>query len=197
MKHSYLLLIILSIFILCTCNDDNDSDNDSQPTLGEIGNKWNVKVNGVNTITVEIIEKVGDIYTLEVSYAKLVSKEIKFGFNGSEVIDYVYSKGDDGKPFTMVEFDAEVGDVYTAEIDGIYHTREVIEKETYEIPALEKELETIGVHEVIPYGIPSNFFGFTIRVIIWYWHPDYGLVCADVYTEEGDHITIEFVSIDL
>ena len=127
----------------------------------------------------------------------MITKTLKFGMTGNEVVDYVYSQGDAAKPFTMVKFDAEVGDMYFTEINGVYHHREVIEKKTYNIPALNKDLETIGVYEWIPYAIPSEYFGFTIREIIWYWHPDYGLVCVDVYTEEGEYLNIEFVSIDL
>ena len=162
-----------------------------------MGNAWEIKIDNSYNLSSEIISVDGNVRTLEVSYAKLVTKNVKFGFTGNEVVDYAYSKGDLSKPFTMVKFDAKVGDIYSANIDGIYHQREVIEKTSYYIHALDKNLETIGVYEWIPPEIPSNFFGFTIREITWYWHPVYGLVCADVYTEEGDYIEIVFVSIDL
>lgn len=196
MKTTRLLAIFLILVIFFSCSDKDDN-NGTSGTLGEVGNTWNAKVAGMYNISTEIIEKDGDVYTLEVTYAKLASKILKFGFSGNEVVDYVYSQGDVSKPFTMVKFDAEVGDMYYTEINGIYHHREVMEKKTYNIPALDKDLETIGVYEWIPYEIPSQYFGYTVREIIWYWHQDYGLVCVDFYTEEGDFIEVEFVQIDL
>lgn len=189
--------MLVAVYGCSDKNDENQSDNNYSGKLGEVGNSWDVKVEGSHNISTEIIAKEGDIYTLEVTYAKLITKTLKFGMSGNQVVDYVYSKGDDTKPFTMIKFDAKVGDMYDAEINGIHHHREVSEKQSYYIPALEKEIETIGVYEWIPYEIPSEYFGYTIREIIWYWHPDYGLVCVDVYTEEGYFMNIEFISIDL
>jgi len=200
MKIKRILTIFLILAVVFSCsdkNDDDDNDNITSCKLGEVGNSWDVKVDGSHNISTEIIAKDGDIYTLEVTYAKLITKTLKFGMTGNEVVDYVYSQGDAQKPFTMVKFDAEVGDMYDTEINGVYHHREVWEKETYYIPVLDKEIETIGVYEWIPYDIPSEFFGYTIREIIWYWHPDYGLVCVDVWTEEGQYISVDFVQIDL
>lgn len=200
MKIKRNLMVVLLLALLFSCsdkNDENPSDNSTSGKLGEVGNSWDVEVEGSHNISTEIIAKEGDIYTLEVTYAKLISKTLKFGMLGNEVVDYVYSQGDVQKPFTMVKFDATVGDMYHTEINGVYHHREVSEIKSYYIPALDKELETIGVYEWIPYEIPSDYFGYTIREIIWYWHPDYGLVCVDVYTDEGYYMNIEFISIDL
>jgi hypothetical protein len=124
-------------------------------------------------------------------------KTLKFGLIGNEVVDYFYSQGNTSKPFTMVKFDAEVGDSYSTTINGITHQREVIEKATYNVPALNKDLEMIGVYEMVPYEIPSTFFGFTVRDIYWYWHPDYGLVCVEFYTDQGDFVKVVFVDIEV
>lgn len=190
------LLLLTIIFSNCNKKDD-DNNNGSPGMLGEVGNSWNVKVNGTHDLFTEIIAKEGNTVTLEVSYAKLTSKTLKFGLSDGEVVDYVYSKGNTSEPFTMVKFDALVGDTYSATINGIAHHREVVEKNTYTIPSLSKELETIGVYEEIPDEIPSDYFGYTIKEIIWYWHPDYGLVCVDIYTEEGEYIKVVFVDIDV
>ena len=199
-KQNILFLFLLLFVISCDKNSNDDSNNDNNVetgSLGEIGNAWDVKVDGKHDLSTEIIAKEGDVYTLQVSYAKLFTKDLKFGFSGNEIMDYVYSKDDLSKPFTMVKFDAEVGDTYTAEINGNYHYREVFEKKTYHIPALNKDLETIGVFETIPYEIPNVYFGYNIRHIYWYWHPTYGLVCVDFLTEEGELINVEFINIDL
>ncbi len=62
---------------------------------------------------------------------------------------------------------------------------------------MNKDLETIGVYEWIPYAIPSEYFGYTIREIIWYWHPEYGLVCVDFWTDEGDYVKVVFIDVDV
>lgn len=200
MKITFKLMVFLILVVAFSCSnktEDNNIDNNSTGKLGDIGNSWNVKIDGSHNLSTEIIAKEADIYTLEVTYAKLITKTLNFGMNGNEVVDYVYSQGDLQKPFTMVRFDAEVGEMYDAEINGVYHHREVSEIKSYYIPALDKELETIAVYEWIPNEIPSTYFGFTIREIIWYWHPDYGLVCVDVYTDDGQYLNIEFISIEL
>jgi len=196
-KFIICLLILAIIFSCCKKDEDTNNNNDPAGTFGEVGNSWNVKVDGTHDLSAEVISKEGNVYTIEVTYAKLITKTLKFGFSDKEVVDYVYGQGDVSQPFTMVKFDAEVGDMYYQEIGGVYHHREVMEKKTYNIPALGKDLETIGVYEWIPYEIPSQYFGFTVREIIWYWHPDYGLVCVEFYTEEGDYIKVVFVQIDL
>lgn len=190
------LILILILVLSCSKKDDTTDTTEPSGTLGQVGNAWQVQVEG-NNLSAEIIEKEGDIYTVQVSYAKMAVKTVKFGFANNEVVDYAYSNGDLSKPFPMVKFDANVGEMWGTTINGIYHHREVSEKETYHIPALNKDIETIGVYEWIPEEIPSSFFGMTIREIIWYWHPTYGLVCVDVYTDQGDHINVEFLQIDL
>ncbi len=201
MKTKKLLSFLLILFFLTGCNNKSDDETNNPSNLpgefGAIGNAWSVKVDGNYDLSTQIIAKEDDIYTLEVSYAKIITKSLKFGLNGNEVVDYVYSQGDLAKPFTMVKFDAEVGDVYSAYFGENYHYREVVEIETYNVPCLGKDLEMIGVYEEIPPGIPNVYFGLTITSIVWYWHPDYGLVCVDFYTDDGGFHEVDFVNIDL
>ncbi|MEZ5082893.1 MAG: hypothetical protein R2750_05530 [Bacteroidales bacterium] len=200
MKKLIFLSFMLLLSVVIGCKDENDdpnANNTQTGMLGEVGNSWQVTIDNTYDLSAELIAKEGDVRTVEVSYGKLVSKQFKFGFSNNEVVDYGYSQGDLAQPFTMVKFDAKVGDIYTAEIDGVYHYREVTEITTYNIPALNKDIQTIGVYEEIPYETPSTYFGFTIRTIIWYWHPTYGLVCVDVWTDQGDYLEIVFVQIDL
>lgn len=199
-RFCFLVPLMLALIFVYSCKKNSDDSSNNPPVqgvLGDVGNSWKIQVNGANDVSAEIVSKENNIRTVEVTYAKLVTKTVKFGFNGNEVVDYAYSQGDTTKPFTMVKFDANIGDSYSAEINGNYHYRQVIEKQTYFIDALNKEVETIGVYETIPEGIPSTFFGLTIRTIIWYWHPVYGLVCADVYLDDGSYIEVNFITIDL
>ena len=190
--------LVLMFIVGCSNKDeDNPTQDNTSGVLGVLGNSWDVKVAGEFDLNTKITGKEGNVYTLEVSYAKVISKTLKFGYTGNEVVDYVYSQGDTDKPFTMVKFDADVGDVYTSVINGKYHYRQVVEIETYNVPCLGKNLEMIGVYEEIPPGIPNVYFGLTITSIVWYWHPDYGLVCVEFFTADGNHYEVEFVQIDL
>lgn len=197
-QRNLILYLVVSTFLFsCNNKDEDGPTNNSSGKLGQVGNSWDVKVAGENDLSTKITEKDGDVYTLEVTYAKFISKSLKFGLTENEVVDYVYSNGDLTKPFTMVNFNAKVGDSYSAEIDGKFHYRLVVEIETYNVPCLGKDLEMIGVYEEVPPGIPNVYFGLTITSIVWYWHPDYGLVCVDFFTAEGDHYEVEFVQIDI
>lgn len=199
MKNTSLFtcLFLLAVFFSYCNKDKNDNNTGAPGILGDVGNTWNVKVNGTYDLSTEIIAKEGNVVTLQVSYAKVTSKPLKFGLLENEIVDYVYSRGNTSEPFTMIKFDAEVGDMYSATINGISHHREVTEKNTYHVPALNKDLEMIGVYEWIPNEIPSDYFGYTIREIIWYWHPQYGLVCVDFWTDAGEYIKVVFIDIDV
>jgi len=120
MKTKTFFIFFVLFFLVFGCKKD-DNNNGSHGDLGEIGNTWKVKVDGIYDLSTEIYYKSGDIYGLQVSWAKVALKKIKFGYTGNEVIDYVYSKGNESQPFTMVKFDAQVGDIYSINIDGVSH----------------------------------------------------------------------------
>ncbi|MCD4696904.1 MAG: hypothetical protein K8S16_11770, partial [Bacteroidales bacterium] len=116
------LLLILSMIFSCSKNneeDTNNNNNNSTGVLGEVGNVWKAKVDGTHDISAEVISKEDDIYTLEINFSK-ETQTVKFKFSNNEVIDYIYGEGDLTQPFTMVKFDANVGDIYSAEINGAY-----------------------------------------------------------------------------
>ena len=115
----------------------------------------------------------------------------------NSISDFYYSEGDESKPFTLVEFDAEVGDIYLYNLGKSQIEREVFERKNYFIPVLDKEVETIGVAEYIPEGVFPELFGYNFQIVYWYISPIYGLVCVELLTDEGELIMIEFTSIDL
>jgi len=195
-KFNLFIGLCLLLFLCSECKkEEENKDTETPKTFASIGNSWDVNINGINSLSAEVVSVEESVYTLNISFGKLSSQELKFGYNGKEVVDYVYGRGDNSKSFIMVKFDAELGDKYAATINGIYHEREVVELQKYHIPALGKDLHTIGVYEWIPYEIPSQYFGYTVREIMWYWHESYGLVCVDFWTEEGEFIEVHFVDI--
>ena len=194
------LSFILLIFVIvagCSKSDDDSGNNDQtqQSKLGDVGNEWKAMFNN-QEITARVVGSNNGILSLAVTMGK-ATDTVKMQLTGNSIREFIHSDGDISKPFTMVEFDAEVGDVYTFEHMGYSFNREVIEKEIYHIDCLNANLATIGVYEEIPYGINVQLFGYTIRSICWYFHPTYGLVCVEVYTEQGEYFEIEFISIKL
>ena len=198
MKNKVLpiFLLLLVIFAGCSKNDDQDNNTPEQGVLGDVGNEWKARFDGNQDIVGRIIENNNGYIEIVLTLGKS-SDTIKGRITDNAVYEFAHSYGDITKPFTMIEFDAEVGEIYTHEFGGMWFERQVVEKEEYMINCLGKKLETIGVYEEIPSGLNIELFGFTIRTILWYWHPTYGLVCIEVWTEEGDYYEIEFVSIDI
>ncbi|MBN1339565.1 MAG: hypothetical protein JXA03_09585 [Bacteroidales bacterium] len=197
-KNLFLLLIVLAVINSCSKNDDDDSGNNNPPAtakLGDVGNEWKAKFNN-QEITARIVDNNNGILSLAITTGK-DTDTIKAQLTGNSISEFVHSYGDIEKPFTLVEFDAKVGDIYTFEMGGLWFERQVTERETYHINCLGQNLETIGVYEEIPYGINVQLFGITIRSIVWYFHPTYGLVCVEIYTEQGEYFEIEFISIKL
>ncbi len=198
MKRTKLfILLMLPLLFIAGCKKDKDDDNGSgSAVLGDVGNTWTATING-NEISARILSNENGLIRLVVDMQG-EKDTILIEFKNNRISEYVHSNGDLSKPFTMVEFDANVGDKYTLTLDeGIFFQRDVIEKENYYIEALGKELPTIGVYEEIPWGLNLQLFGLYIEAIIWYWHPDYGLVCVDIYTSDGQFIEVVFVTIEI
>ena len=71
------ILIVTFLFIttifFSNCNKDKNENNSGAPgLLGEVGNTWNVKVNGTYDLSTEIIAKEGNIVTLQVCTDALI-----------------------------------------------------------------------------------------------------------------------------
>lgn len=94
--------------------------------------------------------------------------------------DYLYSKGNTEKPFTLVKYNANVGDKYTfTDEEGNTFTREVVSKSTeddYEIGFL--RIKVIKIEETQP-NDPM------ISKIIYYANHKFGLVGVEIEMKNG------------
>lgn len=195
-KHLPFLLVLA---LLCSCakkDDDNANANNAQATLGDVGNKWTAKLDNEHDISAKLLANDDGYITMEITHSDQIDT-IYLHYDGNKVSEFIHSNGDLTKPFTMVEFDCNIGDTYYFQMGELSFFREVIEMESYYNEALGKEIPTIGVYEEIPYGLNFQLFGIYIQSIIWYWHPTYGLVCVDIYTTDGQFIEVTFIQIDL
>ena len=198
-------LILLSFCISCSTDKDDNTTTETPRKFGQVGNEWKADFpDGLSTISAKIVSNTNGIVNMEINFdgQVLIYKikgtiTIKGRLNDNSISDFYYSKGDESKPFTLVEFDAEVGDKYFFNLGKTQIEREVIERKKYHISALGKEVETIGVAEYIPEGVFPELFGYNFQIVYWYISPVYGLVCVELLTDEGELIVIEFTSIDI
>jgi len=199
MKTKNLFIVLLILVVIFACKKDKDTNTGGGGTgrvLGDVGNTWNAKFNGNQDIQGKIIGNDNGIITLTLTIEGK-TETIKMKLTEDGVYDFIYSLGDTTKPFELVKWDAEIGTVWTFNVGNVYFARHVIEKETYYIEALHRSVPTIGVYEYIPDEIDYEMLGYVIREMTCYWHETYGLVCIDIWTEDGQWFEIKFVSIIL
>jgi len=198
-------LVLLSFCISCSTDEDENTTNETPRKFGQAGNEWKGNFpDGLSTISAKVISNTNGIINMEINFDGqfLIYKiegtvTIKGRLTDNSISDFYYSEGDESKPFTLVEFDAEVGDKYFYNLGETQIEREVIGRESYHISALNKEVETIGVAEYIPEGVFPELMGYNFQIVYWYISPIYGLVCVELLTDEDELIVIEFTSIDL
>jgi hypothetical protein len=198
-----LFVLLVAAIIMGSCNkkENNDTTDPNLPThqkLGKVGNNLTASFPLGQQLSISITNNDNGLVTLNVTVDRS-SFEVKGKITENSISDFVYSKGDLSKPFTLVEFDAKVGDRYTFQLDEYNEVeREVVEvDQSYYIDCLGRNVPTIGIAEYVPPGFFPEVFGYTIEVVWWYFSPDYGIVCVGFTTSEGDYFEVEFNSIEV
>ena len=196
----FLVMFISFLIILTTCKKDDNNEDTSPDTmsLAKVGNKYTTNLPwGGGQVNGEIISSDNGVIEIQVNYNRATTI-VKGKVTENSLIDFVYSFGDENKPFTLVNFDAKAGDMYTFSFGNLQIVREVTEvNSVYYIPALGKDVTTICVVESIPYGLDITIGGKIIRTVFWYFSPIYGLVCIEVITDDGDYYEIILNSIEI
>jgi hypothetical protein len=109
-----------------------------------------------------------------------LSTELKGKITSEGIQDFVYSKGDESKPFTLIKYNAKVGDKYTfTDNEGKIYTREVTYKSSdddYELGFI--YIKVFKIEETQP-DDPM------IDKIIYYANHKFGLVGVDVEMKNG------------
>jgi len=196
----FLVLFVSFSIILTTCKKDDNNEDDVPDTmsLAKVGNKYSTILPwGGGQVNGEILSSDNGVIEIRVNYNRATAI-VKAKVTENSFIDFVYSFGDENKPFTLVNFDAKAGDIYTFSFGNLQIVREVTEvNSVYYITALGKDVSTICVMESIPYGLNITIGGKVIRTVFWYFSPIYGLVCIEVITDEGDYYEIILNSIEI
>lgn len=117
-----------------------------------------------------------------------VTTEIKVKATDKGIQDFVYSKGNTNKPFTLIKYDDNVGDSYsfTAE-DGTKYTRTIVSKsDKNEYPLSFLDIKVTKVEETQP-NDPL------LKTISYYTNHKFGLVGIELVTTNGKKALIKIL----
>jgi hypothetical protein len=188
MKNVKLVLAMFMALFVVVAACESDDDVVVEDTFGEVGNWWSMYVDGTDLGDVTIINNEEGNF------------EARFDYNGSThfvegkitengISDYVYSNGDRSKPFTLVKFDASVGDKWTFNVGDKQVVREVVRKsETDDVEYGFFLIKTIDVEETIPVGTMINGGESQVKKILWKFNHKFGFIEADI-TEADNTVT--------
>jgi hypothetical protein len=119
----------------------------------------------------------GNVVASYVYNGKTYQLEGKVTENG--IYDYVYSHGDKNKPFTLVKFDAKVGDKWEFKVGNQTVVREVVyvstKDDTYYGMLM---IKTIDVEETIPSGLQVKGAASPFTKILWKFNHKFGFIMA-------------------
>lgn len=185
-------LLILSGMAACDLlNFDKDEETDPEKTMGKVGNYWEGSIPGVGYATVTIESNSDGNVIASVPYnGKSYEIEGKITDNG--FYDYVYSNGDHSKPFTLVKFDANVGDKWEYKIGNQVVTREVVRKSTTDDTPYHGfwMVKTIDVLETVPPGVEVMGGATKVKTILWKFNHKFGFIAAEVTGTDNTKVTV-------
>lgn len=207
-KYNHGILLIAVSLILSSCNifgSDSGSDGTDPlggelSSMGAVGNTFGLpSISGTSDMFIGVIEREGSVSTIQstvtltnptyLEIAKAVESSVSsMQVNGNDVsllsniritsegIQNVYENGN--KSFSLVEYDAKVGDTYKIKLPSGTVTRKVTKKSTEDDYFWGfMNIKVIEVEETSP--TPG------ITKVVYYANHRFGLVGVDVHFEDG------------
>jgi hypothetical protein len=192
--------------------DADKEETDPSKTLGKEGNYWSANIPGVGNTKITIDEnKDGNVIATIPYNGQNYEIEGKITDNG--FYDYVYSNGDKSKPFTLVKFDAKVGDKWEYKVGNQVVTREVVKKSTEDDTYYGFYLvKTTDVLETIPAGfvftggvsllksgslsnqensvVKVNNGASQVKSILWKFNHKFGFIAAEITKTDNTKVNI-------
>ncbi|TVQ04652.1 MAG: hypothetical protein EA359_05785 [Balneolaceae bacterium] len=202
------IIVMFAVFGIISCDTVGGGSGSSStnpiggnPTpIGEVGNTFTVPaIPGTSDRSFRVVEQDGATSVIQFSATvtnpallQVANYRQSFSVNGNEVSGSmkfrITSKGvqsftSDGKPFTLVEYDAKKGDKYTLKRSGKPDlVRRVVHKSTdNDFYWGFMNIRTIQVEET---GIASP----GVSKIKYYFNHRFGLVGMDVFFEDGSEM---------
>ncbi len=186
-----LILIFISVSLaVLACNLLDPEETDPEKTLGKPGNYWSVGASGYNNSVITIDENSGGDVVVSFNFAG-TKYEVEGKITDQGIYDYVYSNGDKKKPFTLVKFDAEVGDQWEFNVGGKKVVRKVVHKSTEDDYSYAFwMIKTINVEETVPDGTLINGSEAQIKKILWKFNHKFGFIAATVTKSDGTTVEV-------
>lgn len=191
-KTIFSLLTIFSLGLLLSCDKDTGLEDVADPdaTLGKVGNYWNLKSTGYANSKITISSNTnGEVVGSYTFNGQTYTLEGKITENG--IYDFVYSNGDKSKPFTLVKFDAKVGDKWEYKVGNQTVVRKVVHKstedDTFYGPMI---IKTIDVEETIPEGVQVKGAASPFSKILWKFNHKFGFIMATGTRANGSIVNL-------
>lgn len=221
MKPKFRILAILLIILfagISACdllNLNKDEETDPSKTMGKEGNYWSANIPDVGETKITIDQNVDGNVVASIPYNG-TTYEIEGKITDNGFYDYVYSSGDKSKPFTLVKFDASVGDKWEFKSGTQTVTREVVKKSTTDDTSYQGfwMIKTIDVLETVPagfkiqgaVGLKSGLLGLNngkpdevakllsgetqVKTILWKFNHKFGFIAAEITKTDNTTVTI-------
>lgn len=195
MKKLNLILMMLAtaLFMISSCdlvNDLTDQDINPDETIAKEGNTWSGTATGFPEASITVTQNEKGIATFTLKY-----NGQDYFVNGkiskTKIEDFVYSGGDANKSFTLVDFDAKVGDKWEYAIGTQKVVRQVTYKSTTDdFYAMGLMIKVIQVEETIPEGISVMGYAAQAKKILWTFNHKFGWVGAEVTKTDNTVIPV-------
>jgi hypothetical protein len=212
---SFLLLMIMLGLSSCDWLNPNKEITDPSKTMGKVGNYWTATVPDAPDAKITINSNSNGNVIATIPYNG-VNYEVEGKITDNGFSDYVYSNGDKSKPYTLVKFDANVGDKWEYKIGNQTVTREVVKKSTTDDTSYGFWLvKTIDVLETVPAGLmingavgqlksgtifmPDNNVSQTksmygnvsqVKTILWKFNHKFGFIAAEITKTDNTKVIV-------
>jgi hypothetical protein len=191
------LLYVTGLFMLlipsCNMIDElTNKDIDPDQTVAKEGNYWTAQANGYSNTTVSVSQNDKGLARMSFNYNGQ-DYEITAKVTKTKIQDFVYSGGDQDKPFTLVDFDAEVGTKWEYNVGTQTVTREVTYKSTtddYMVYGVGMMLKVSQVEETIPDGVSVMGYPAAAKKILWTFNHKYGWVGAEITYKDNSVVYV-------
>ena len=194
MKKIFLIIIAGTLLAATSCNlFDKEDEINPDNTLAKEGNSWTASAVDMPQAEITVTKNENGIANAAVKYDGQ-TYEIKAKVTESQIYDFVYSDGDESKPFLLCDFDAEEGDKWEYNIGNQKVVREVTHKSTEDdtfLGAFWLMVKVTEVEETVPAG--ATVMGFQtgeVKKIIWRFNHKFGFVSATVIKSDDSEVNI-------
>ena len=182
---------IATVLTFSTCDLLNNEVTDPEKTMGKVGNYWSGGANGYGDGRITISENNDGNVVATLSFEGS-NYEIEGKITDNAIYDYVYSNGDTKKPFTLIKFDAKVGDKWEYKVGSNKVVREVVRKSTDDDTEYGFWLvKTIDVEETIPTGTMIKGEESDVKKILWKFNHKFGFIAASVTKIDGTIVNVQ------